>query len=69
MRWIKRKLLRYLLDSADSLELSEIVKIVVRRYAELFEEEEVVFLSLPKHDKEARSRIISAAMEMEAFVG
>ena len=68
MRWIKSKILRYLIDSAGSLELSDIVMAVVHRYAELFEEEEVVFLSLPKRDMEERRRIIRTVLEMNQSV-
>ena len=67
MNWIKRKVLRYLIDSADSLELSGITEMIVRRYAELFEEGEVVFLSLPKHDTEERKRIICGVLEMDQY--
>ena len=45
MKWLKSKVLRYLILTADSIELSEIVKTILYRYAELYEEEEVVFLS------------------------
>ena len=65
MNWIKRRVLGYLINSADSLELSRIVEMAVHRYAELFREEEVVFLSLPKHDKEARKSIICGVLEMD----
>lgn len=67
MNWIKRKVLRYLIDSADSLELTRMTEMIVRRYAELFEKEEVVFLSLPKHDTEERRRIICGVLEMDQY--
>ena len=66
MRWIKRKVMGWVIGSADSLELSDIVRVVLRRYAELFAEEEVIFLSLPKYDREERKRVISAILDMEA---
>ena len=68
MKWLKNKVLRYLILTADSIELSEIVKTILYRYAELYEEEEVVFLSLPKHNGEERRRIISSVLEMEQHV-
>mgnify|MGYP003398696737 CR=1 FL=1 len=68
MVWIKRKLLHYLIDTAGSLELSDIVMAVVHRYAELFVKEEVIFLSVPKYDREERSWIIRAALEMDQSV-
>ena len=62
---IKRKLLCWMIRSADSLDLSEIVQAVVRRYGCLFAEEEVVFLSMPKHDREERRRIIQGILNIE----
>ena len=65
MTWIRGKIMGWLMDTADSMELSEIVQAVVRRYAKLFADEEVVFLSLPKHNREERCRIIRAVLEIE----
>lgn len=65
MGWIKDRMTRQLIASADSPELSEMVRMLVRRYAELFEEEEVVFLSLPKHDREERLRILAGVLDFE----
>ena len=63
----QEKVLRYLIDSADSLELTRMTEMIVRRYAELFEKEEVVFLSLPKHDTEECRRIICGVLEMDQY--
>ena len=65
MDWIKRAILRWMIGSAGASELTEISKAVIYRYAELFAEEEVIFLSLPKNDRLERRRIISAVLEME----
>ena len=65
MRGLKKKIMYYMIERADSSELSDIVLHVLKRYQELFAEEEVVFLSLPKHDCAERSRIISAVLELE----
>ena len=54
-----------MLDKADSTELSEVVQTVLHRYDVLFSEEEVVFLSLPKHDQKERQRIIRAVLQIE----
>ena len=43
MGWIRKMLVRWLVGSADSVELSRIVLAVLRRYGQLFAEEEVVF--------------------------
>ena len=45
MRWLRIKRIRNWIKEADSAELSEIVQAVLRRYNQLFTEEEVVFLS------------------------
>lgn len=65
MNWIKRRVVGYLINSADSLELSGMAKMIVGRYAELFADEEVVFLSLPKRDAEERRRILHSVLEMD----
>ena len=65
MAWIRKRIIHWLVNTADSSELSQIVQAVVRRYGSIFEEEEVVFLSLPKHDTQERHRIIRAVLEIE----
>lgn len=65
MESIKRKVIRRLIDSADSAELSEIVQDNLGRYGKLFAQEEVVFLSLPKYDLQERKRIIQSVLEIE----
>ena len=62
---IKLRLMKWLIGMADSRELSEIVRAVLERYGELFAEEEVVFLSLPKGDLQERKRIIDAVLSLE----
>ena len=65
MESIKLRLMKWLIGMADSRELSEIVRAVLGRYGELFVEEEVVFLSLPKGDLQERKRIIDAVLSLE----
>ena len=65
MESIKRKVIRWLINRADSSELSEIVQEVLRRYGKLFAQEEVVFLSLPRHDLQERQRIIQSVLQIE----
>ena len=62
---IKLRLMKWLIGMAGSRELSEIVRAVLERYGELFAEEEVVFLSLPKGDLQERKRIIDAVLTLE----
>ena len=50
---------------ANSSELSSIVRSILARYGELFEEEEVFFLSAPKGDEAERERVMSAALDLE----
>lgn len=50
---------------ANSSELSSIVRSILTRYGELFEEEEVFFLSAPKGDEAERERVMSAALGLE----
>ena len=50
---------------ANSIELSSIVRGILARYGELFEEEEVFFLSAPKGDEAERERVMSAALGLE----
>ena len=53
------------LRRADTAELSSIVRGILARYGELFEEEEVFFLSAPKGDEAERERVMSAAPGLE----
>ena len=65
MGWIRERVICRLIGLADSSELNEIALAVLRRYDDLFAEEEVVFLSLPKHDREERKRIIQSILSVE----
>ena len=65
MESIKLRLMKWLIGMAGSRELSEIVRAVLGRYGELFAEEEVIFLSLPKGDFQERKRIIDAVLSLE----
>ena len=65
MRWFREKAMHYIIDTAKSVELNDIVQAVLRRYDVLFEDEEVVFLSLPKNDTEERIRILRTVVSME----
>lgn len=38
---------------------------VMKRYGELFPEEEIVFLSMPKNDPAERRRILERVLELE----
>ena len=45
------------IETATDRELSQIVQVVLSRYRVLFPDEEVIFLSLPLHDREERSKL------------
>lgn len=45
------------IETANDRELSQIVQAVLSRYRVLFPDEEVIFLSLPIHDREERARL------------
>ena len=64
---MRRKLesIQQLIDTADLLELGELVKRILHRYDEIAADEEIVFLSLPKHDRKERERIIRAVVQLE----
>lgn len=62
---IKKRMMKRLVASASPRELNEIVSAVLTRYGQLYTNEEVVFLSLPKQDKEERQRILRAVFSME----
>ena len=64
---MRRKLesIQQLIDTADLLELGEIVKSILHRYDELVADEEIVFLSLPKHDRNERERIIRGVVQLD----
>lgn len=47
-----------------SMELSQIVFSVMRRYRELYPQEEIVFLSLPKDDPAERCRILEGTCRL-----
>ena len=51
------------IDVATDRELTEIVLGILARYDVLFPEEEVFFLSLPKHDKGERESILAQFVE------
>ena len=54
-----------LIAASGPAELSTISRQIVRRYGELFENEEIIFLSLPKHDEKLRRQIMEAVIRLE----
>lgn len=45
---------------ASDAELNEIVQAVIRRYAQQFPDWDVLFLSMPKNDRQERQRSVEA---------
>lgn len=48
---------------ADDIEISEIIKAVIRRYEAAYPDWEIIFLSLPKHDPVERCQRIEEALK------
>lgn len=65
MKWIRKQILNHIIGIADSSELNDIVHAVRCRYSKLYEDEEVVFLSMPKYDREERLRILETILTIE----
>lgn len=66
---IRMWILQRMIGTAESLELNEITQVVLHRYRVLFDQEEVVFMSLPKFDRQERERILRAILALEAEHG
>ena len=60
--WKKRALNRMLkkIERADDFEVSRMISTIIRRYARVYPDQEVMFLSLPKNDPEERGRTLDA---------
>ena len=54
------------IKDADCKELTTLVQAILARYDALFPEDEVFFLSLPKHDRHEREAILTRFVEMVA---
>ena len=65
MEQISCDAIKRFVESADPQELNEIVFAVLERFHQLYTDEEVVFLSLPKHNREERQRIIRSVLTIE----
>lgn len=65
MEQISRHAIKHFVESAEPQELNEIVFAVLERFHQLYTDEEVVFLSLPKHSREERQRIIRSVLTIE----
>lgn len=50
--------------AAKESELAEMVRVILRRYSELFPEWDVVFLGLPKDDPAERRRVLEGACRL-----
>ena len=52
------------IKDADCKELTTLVQAILARYDTLFPEEEVFFLSLPKHNRKEREAILTQFKEL-----
>lgn len=54
------------IEQADGCIIDEIIDALRRRYHTLFPDYEIIFLSLPRSDREERKRILELILKMEA---
>ena len=66
MKNFKRLLMKRMIAAADLSMLSKIVRAVIGRYNALDDREEIIFLSLPKHDPAQRQRIIESVLQFDS---
>ena len=59
----KEQIYEYI-EEADRRETMEILDAVVNRFRELYEDQELILLTLPRDNEEERSRIISEVIKM-----
>ena len=52
------------ITEADDIALSEIVQAVIKRYGMLHSDWEIMFLSLPKDDRQERNRILRSVSDI-----
>ena len=59
----KEKIYEYI-EEADSRETMEILDSAVNRFRELYADQELILLALPKNNREERSRLVAQAIKM-----
>ena len=59
----KEKIYEYI-EEADRRETMEILDSAVNRFRELYADQELILLALPKNNREERSRLVAQAIKM-----
>ena len=59
----KEKIYEYI-EEADRKEIMEILDSAVNRFRELYADQELILLTLPKNDPAERSRLVAQAIKM-----
>ena len=59
----KEKIYEYI-EEADRRETMEILDAAVNRFRELYDDQELILLTLPKNDAAERSRLVAQAIKM-----
>lgn len=59
----KEKIYEYI-EEADRRETMEILDAAVNRFRELYDDQELILLTLPKNDAAERSRLVAQAINM-----
>ena len=59
----KEKLYEYI-EEADRRETMEILDAAANRFRELYADQELILLALPKNNREERSRLVAQAIKM-----
>lgn len=59
----KEKIYEYI-EEADRKEIMEILDSAVNRFRELYADQELILLALPKNNREERSRLVAQAIKM-----
>ena len=53
------------IEQADGYIIDEIISALQRRCRNLYPDEEIIYLSLPRHDHKERRRILESILRME----
>ena len=52
------------IEETDRVQIMEILDAALNRFRELFEDQELILLTLPKHNREERSRLLAQITKM-----
>lgn len=52
------------IERANDLEITQIIRAIIKRYSKIYPDQEVIFLSLPVNDPKERDRTLASAFEL-----